>query len=188
MKLVPFYMAGETLFTAVGVQNMSDQEQDTINKNTLVSDIKDFLAGKAATSVAATAIGEEGATVDATATPPTVAGESMLGENDLNTKAQAEAALAAADEDAHVEHLIATVMVYDMDGMMMAEAELCLAENQFGYVLLTGPDMPEQEIDNRGVVVSMEMDDIDDYGYMTVRAGTKYEDCSGSRQNRIGQG
>ena len=51
--------------------------------------------------------------------------------------------LADAMEALQTEHLFVSVNVYDAMGMMMedASAELCLAENQFGYVILQGFEM-----------------------------------------------
>ena len=48
MKLIPFYETGGSLFTAIAVQNMSTQEQDTKNKNANVKSLKNYLAGVAA--------------------------------------------------------------------------------------------------------------------------------------------
>ena len=48
MKLIPFYETGGSLFTAIAVQNMSPQEQDTKNKNASVTSLKNYLAGVAA--------------------------------------------------------------------------------------------------------------------------------------------
>ena len=65
--------------------------------------------------------------------------------------------------------------------MMMGSATLCLAENQFGYVILQGPEMQDwqMEMPNRGMILS-EMDgDIPPYGYAMISAGTrKFNSCT----------
>jgi hypothetical protein len=60
--------------------------------------------------------------------------------------------------------------------MMMMMDSLCLAENQFGFVALTG-DGDALSIDNRGLVLSMDADMIDAYGYVTFAGGAKHTGC-----------
>ena len=157
MKLIPFYQIGGTLFTAIAIHNMSMQEQSTIDLNAAVDTAQDNLDDADRDELTGTAY------------------------------AALEEALTDAQDAAYTEHLFVNVMVYDGMGMSMmdAPAELCLAENQGGHVLLTEPDVPSQMIENRGVVISMDMDMIPAYGYVTVMADTKYTDCMGTRQDGL---
>ena len=166
MKLIPFYETGGSLFTAIAVQNMSSREQATTDAHQLVTDIQAFLDGGMATEAAAGAI--QG-----------VVAEAEHGD-DRDTIATAEAALEKAMMDAYTEHLFVVVRVHDAMGMMMMEDSLCLAENQQGYVVITGDGMAES-IPNRGLVLSMDGDMIDAYGYVTVMAeGQKFTSCEGT--------
>ena len=83
-------------------------------------------------------------------------------------------ALADAMEALQTEHLFVSVNVYDAMGMMMegASAELCLAENQFGYVILQGFEMQswQEDIPNRSAILSVMDGDIPAYGYVEITA------------------
>jgi hypothetical protein len=167
MKLIPFYETGGSLFTAIAVQNMSPQEMATMTANTLVADLQDYLAGE--NPSVALAEGDSDIAVD-----------TALDMTNLNLVAAAEAALEKAQEAAYTEHLFVVVRVHDAMGMMMMEDSLCLAENQQGYVVITGDGMAES-IANRGLVLSMAADEIDAYGYVTVMAeGQKFTSCEGT--------
>jgi hypothetical protein len=167
MKLIPFYETGGSLFTAIAVQNMSPQEMATMTANTLVADLQDYLAGENP-SAALVALSDD--YVENTA----------LVMTSLDSVAAVEAALEKAMMDAYTEHLFVVVRVHDAEGMMMAEDSLCLAENQQGYVVITGDGMAES-IANRGLVLSMAADEIDAYGYVTVMAeGQKFTSCEGT--------
>ena len=182
MKLVPYYETGETKATIIGIQNMSPQEQDTKDKNQLVTDLKNFLAGEALTAAARTALIAEGV-----AGGDLSAGTTKLGEDDLNTKAAAEAALEKAEKAAHIEHLFIMVNVYDKMGMMMDDASvtLCLAEHQFGYVVLQGSS--DTMTDNmQGAVLSVMDEEIPEYGYVKVMAETrKFTGCGATAPNTL---
>ena len=90
-----------------------------------------------------------------------------------------------AETAAYTEHIFVTVRVHDAMGMMMAEDYLCLAENQQGYVVLTGDGMAES-IAERGLVLSMDGDMIDAYGYVTVQAeDRKFTGCGASAPNAL---
>lgn len=154
MKLVPYYETGDTTATVIGIQNMSPQQASTIAKNTAVT------AAQTALDTAKNA-----------ATP------------DPTTVANAEKALADAKKAAYTEHTFITVNVYDAMGMMMKDASvtLCLAENQFGYVILQGPMMQDwQTMDSaQNKLLSVADGDIPAYGYVQVMAGTKkYTGCT----------
>jgi hypothetical protein len=167
MKLIPFYETGGSLFTAIAVQNMSPQEMATMTANTLVADLQDYLAGENP-SAALVALSDD--YVENTA----------LVMTSLDSVAAVEAALEKAMMDAYTEHLFVVVRVHDAMGMMMMEDSLCLAENQQGYVVITGDGMAES-IANRGLVLSMAADEIDAYGYVTVMAeGQKFTSCEGT--------
>ena len=178
IKLIPYYEAGETKATIIGVQNMSMQEATTVEQHALVMDIQTFLMGgdNAISARAATALTAEGATVTADTT--------TLGENDLNLKALAEAALEKAMMAVMTEHLFVSVNVYDGMGMMVGTAELCLAENQFGVVVLQGSSAMMMD-GYQMQTLSMMDDEIPAYGWMKVIAETqKLSECgAGSRAN-----
>ncbi len=183
MKLVPYFETGANRATLIAVQNMSSQEQDTMNKNQDVANIKSFLAGNALPdtmvrgAIARGLINEEHVGTDIAAT-------TMLDAATMpDLMAAAERALATAEGMTHTEHVFVTVNVYDKMGMMMdgASATLCLAENQFGFVILQGPEMQDwqMEIPNQGMILSAMGGDIPEYGYVKVMAGNmKYQSCS----------
>ncbi len=166
-KLVPYYDTGDNRATIIGIQNLSPQEMDTMTKNNLVTDLKNFLAGQMVTADAAdaiVAIGMENVTVDAGA---------MLDEGDLNTKAAAEMALEKAEEAAYTEHLYVSVKAYDTMGKMMGDPTyLCLAEHQFGFVILQGPAMQasQESIDLRSAILTVSDGHIEKRGYVMVEA------------------
>ena len=184
MKLVPYFETGANRATLIAVQNMSSQEQNTMNKNADVTNIQSFLdgmtlGGSSPTADQTRAIGLindefEGTNID---------GEDELDAGELNLKAAAEKALEKANMAKYTEHVFVTVNVYNAVGMMMegASANLCLAENQFGYVILQGPGMQDwqMEIPNQGMILTVMDGDIPEYGYVKVMAGgTKYQACS----------
>ena len=181
MKLVPYYETGENRATLIAIQNMSPQEAETMALNTDVTDIQAVLDGKVATANAAALIGDsvdDGASLcaDAAACTP---GQTR----DPTKKANTEAALEKANMAAYKERIFVTVNVYDAMGMMMegASTNLCLAENQSGYVILQGPEMQDwqMEIPNQGMILSATDGDIPEYGYVKIMAGeTKYQACS----------
>ena len=111
MKLVPYFETGEAKATIVNVQNLSPQEASTMALHATVT----------AAQAALDALND-------------------MDDPDLQMVADAEMALADAMDALQTEHLFVSVNVYDAMGMMMenASAELCLAENQFGYVILQG--------------------------------------------------
>ncbi len=178
IKLVPYYEAGDTRATIIGVQNMSMQEQTTMNQHALVAAIRGFLndgadGAIAAASTATERINAEGATLATSGDPHT------LGDDDLNTKAAAEAALEKAMGEVMTEHLFIAVNVYDAMGMMVGSAELCLAEHQFGVVALQGPSAMMGN-DYQMQTLSMMDDEIPAYGWVKVIAETqKLSSCDG---------
>ena len=180
MKLVPYYETGDTTATIIGIQNMSPQQQDTQDKNLDVQDVKGFLALEGAT---ANAVGLINAEFGGT---PISAGKVLDPDTELNLKAAAEAALAKAEKAAYVEHLFIGVNVYDAMGAMMdnASASLCLAENQFGVVVLQGAAATMTE-GNRMQVLSVTDEDIPANGYVQVVAeDQKFSGCDfSSRTN-----
>ena len=102
-----------------------------------------------------------------------------LAEDALDARATAQGLLDDAMEAMYTEHLFFVVRVHNAMGMMMMEDALCLAENQFGYVVITGDGMAES-IPNRGLVLSMDADEIPAYGYVTIRAeNVKFTSCEG---------
>ena len=157
MKLIPFYEAGGSLFTAIAIHNMSAREAST-----------------------ATVHGD----VDTAQMALDNADQDALTGTEY---AALEMTLADAKEAIYTENLFVNVMVHDAMGMAVMEdpVTLCLGENQSGHVLLTGPDVPSQVILDRGMVISMEMDDIPPYGYVTVTAGMKYTACDAPRHTAL---
>ena len=175
MKLVPYYETGDMKATIIGVQNMSPQEASTMVRNALVADIQAYLAGGtiAGDGTVVTAINAEGLeqlTVDGNATY-------TLGEGDLNARAAAEAALETAMEAAYTEHLFVTVSVYDAVGTMHESKNMCLAENQFGVVIIQGPAATMTDTMQRVVFSAMD-DDVHEFGYAMVAArDSKFSGC-----------
>lgn len=99
---------------------------------------------------------------------------------DLDTVADNEKALADAQDAVYTEHVFVTVNAYDAAGMMMGTAMLCLAENQFGYVILQGPERQDwqEDIPHRSALLSAMDGDIHESGYVKVMAGDKkYTGC-----------
>lgn len=161
MKLVPYYETGDSKATIIGIQNMSPQESSTMTANTAVSDAMTALAAE-----------------QAKASP------------DPTTVANLEKALADANDANYTEHVFIMVNVYDAEGMMMdgASASLCLAEHQFGYVVLQGPEMQDwqMEIPNRGMILTVGDGDIPEYGYVKVMAESrKFTGCGAVAPNRL---
>ncbi len=186
MKLVPWFEAGDTKATIIGIQNLSPQEQSTMDKNADVQNIQSFLAGNmlggASPSTAQTrAIGlintEFGGT-DITGTETLDAGE-------LNLMAAAEAALEKAMEAQYTEHLFVVVNAYDTMGTMMASATLCLAEHQFGYVSLQGSAGTDMGMQGK-VLSVMDGDLAHGYGYVKVMAeNRKFTGCGAAAPNTL---
>ena len=153
MKLVPYFETGENRATIVNVQNLSPQEASTM-----------ALHARVTTAQAALDAANEADPQDPT------------------TIANAETALADAMEAVQTEHLFVSVNVYDAMGMMMdgASAELCLAENQFGYVILQGFEVMswQEDILFRSAILSVPDGDIPAYGYVEILAdGEKWSAC-----------
>ena len=112
----------------------------------------------------------------------TVAATTTLGTSAVSREhtAAAQAALAKAQAATYVEHVYVTVNVHDAMGMMMESASLCLAEHQFGYVVLQGASADMMD-SNQGAVLSVMDGDIDAYGYAEVSASdNKFTGCGGS--------
>ena len=153
MKLVPYFETGENRATILGIQNLSPQESATMALHADVTDAQ--------------------ADLDA---------ENEKDTPDPTMLANAETALADAMEALQTEHLFVSVNVYDAMGMMMegASAELCLAENQFGYVILQGFEMQswQETIPNRSAILSVVDGDIPAYGYVEIMAdSSKWSAC-----------
>ncbi len=185
MKLIPYYETGDTKATIIGIQNLSGQEQDTMDKNADVTDIQAVLNGRAANANAAgliTGIDANGSLCSTTAACTT--GQAQ----DPTKKANTEAALEKAKMAAHTEHLFIMVNVYDSMGMMMddASATLCLKEHEFGVVVLQGA-MNDMMMDSNNMKVMSVMDeDIPAYGYVKVMAeDRKFTGCGATAPNRL---
>ena len=148
MKLVPYFETGDTKATIIGIQNMSDIEQATILRRADIETKQTALdAANAAEPV------------------------------NLQTVADAETALQAAKDASYTEHVFVGVEVYMMDGTQMGEATLCLAEGQFGVVVLQGAANAERATHQRAVLSVMD-EEIPDSGYaMVVADGNKYTSC-----------
>lgn len=149
MKLVPYYETGDTRATIIGIQNLAGISTDTQTKRTAVD-----------TAKAALIAAED-------ATPP-----------DPTTIANAKTALERAEAAHSQEHMVVTVKVYDRMGMMMDDASvnLCLKEDQFGYVVLQGP-ASMMAGNNQEASLSVEDGDIPEYGYAIIEGGSKYTGC-----------
>lgn len=183
VKLVPYFETGDSKATIIGIQNLSPQEQDTMDKNADVTDIQAVLNGGASNENAAGLItgfttGWSLCADDAACTP----GQAQ----DPTRKANAETALATAMMNAHVEHLFVVVNAYDYMGMMMGSATLCLAENQFGVVVLQGP-MDMMDMDGMQMQVLSYMDEeIPAYGSVRVMAeNRKFTGCGATAPNTL---
>ena len=153
MKLVPYYETGDTKATIIGVQNLSPQEQTTMD-----------LHGKV-TAAQTRLDGDDGA--------------------DRNETARLEGNLADAMDAIYTEHVFVAVGVFDDMGMMMGSATLCLAEHQFGYVVLQGPSSDMMDY-NQGAVLSAMDGDISAYGYVQVMAeDRKFTGCGAAAPNTL---
>ena len=157
MKLVPYYEAGDTKATIIGIQNLSPQEETT-------------MAQHAAVMAARTALMTE---QDEAAPDPTMLAN--LGK-----------ALEDAEAALMTEHLFVTVNVYDVMGMEVGSAELCLAEHQFGVVSIQGMSATMPNGHQRQTFSVMD-DEIPANGYVEIVAdGVKWSACdSASRSNRM---
>ena len=113
-----------------------------------------------------------------------ITGDTVLDPDvNLELKAAAEKALAKAEKKTYTEHMFISVSAYDDMGMMMEDAKpvsLCLAENQFGVVVLQGAaDMGTPSLKMR--TLSVADGDIAANGYVMISAGTKkYDGCVAS--------
>ena len=176
MKLVPYYETGDTRATIIGIQNLSPQEEKTKELNADVKDIQDVLDGKAANANAAGLI--TGVNTDETLGDP----------QDPTKKANAEKALAKAKEAAYKEHLFITVTAYDAMGKMMEDAKpatLCLAENQFGVVVLQGAAAMMAD-SSQMATLSATDGDIPEDGYVQVMAeDRKFTGCGATAPNTL---
>ena len=148
IKLLPYFETGPMKATIIGVQNMSSLEDVTQTRNADVADKRRLL-------------------MEAQNADPVL----------LDAIATAEMNLETAMKAAYTEHVFVDVNVYDAEGMMMGSASLCLAENQFGYVVLQGPaDMGMDG--HQGVVLSHMDGDIPAYGWAKIIAeDMKYTSC-----------
>ena len=180
MKLVPHYEAGDTKATIIGIQNLSPQEASTMALHADVRDLKAYLGGTAPNATQVT-------NLEPLLDPDPVADTAIDMEN-LNTVAGVEKALADAQDKIYTEHLFIMVNVYDSMDMMMGSATLCLAEHQFGYVVLQGPMMQDwQAMDsNQTKILSVMDEEISEYGYVKVMAeNRKFTGCGATAPNTL---
>ena len=149
MKLVPYFETGDTKATIIGIQNMSDIEDATDIRNDDVT-------------------AKEMALETAKAANPV----------DPTTVANAEKALQDAKNASYTEHIFVGVDVYMADGTKMGEGtELCLAEGQFGFVVLQGA-ADATRATHQSAVLSVMDEEIPDLGYVMIEAyGNKYTSC-----------
>ena len=179
MKLVPYYETGDNRATIIGIQNLSPQEMSTEALHQDVADLKAYLAGEAATA---------NITDDTDGLIPGLDADAVLLETDLNGRATAEQALADAEMAAYTEHLFITVNVYDAMGMMMdnASATLCLAEHQFGVVVLQGSADTMMMDNTQKAVLSVMDGDIPEYGWVKIIAeNRKFTGCGATAPNTL---
>lgn len=158
IKLVPYFETGDSKATIIGVQNMSSVEASTT-------------ARRAAVTTAQNAVNA----IDAT--------DATMAEE----LATARQTLQEAVDANYTEHMFVDVNVYDAMGMMMGSASLCLAENQFGYVILQGPAMQDwqEDLGHRSAILSSMEGDIPAYGWAKVIAeDMKYTSCD--PEGRVG--
>ena len=184
MKLVPHYETGDNRATIIGIQNLSPQESSTMALNADVNDLEAYLSGTPATGDMLTNLNAAPISLN----PAAVDGES-IDKNSLDEVAGVEKALEKAKEAAYTEHMFITVNVYDAMGMAMKEEEtgkvlssatLCLAENQFGVVVLQGA-MAAGAGSLKMRTLSVADGDIAEYGFVEIMAGTKkYDGCVAS--------
>ena len=179
MKLVPYYETGDSKATMIAIQNLSPQEASTIALHEDVRDLKAYLGGTAPSAEVVTNL-----------TPlldPDPVADTAIG-NDRDTVAGVEEALAKAEAAIYTEHLFIMVSVHDAMGMMMGSATLCLAEHQFGYVILQGPGMQDwQPMDSdQNKILSVMDDEIPAYGYVQVMGeARKFTGCGATAPNTL---
>ena len=198
MKLVPHYETDDMKATIIGIQNMSPQEASTKALHLDVADLEAYLRGDLPSTTPEPNIRPDSATdsqakninsliqPEDTSAPVDVSDPKAIDKNDLNAVAAAEKALADANAAVVVEHMFITVNVYDAMGMAMKEEEtdkvlssatLCLAENQFGVVVLQGA-MAAGAGSLKMRTLSVADGDIAEYGFVEIMAGTKkYDGC-----------
>ena len=182
VKLVPYYETGDTRATIIGIQNTSPQEASTIDLDMDVTDVQTVLNGGVATTRAAGLItGFTAGWSLCSDTAACTAGQTQ----DPTRKANTEAALEKANMAAQTEHLFVMVNAYDDMGMKMGSATLCLAENQFGYVVLQGSESMMMD-SMRGKTLSVMDDEISAYGYVMVMAeDRKFTGCGAVAPNTL---
>ena len=104
---------------------------------------------------------------------------------DRNKTARLEGNLADAMDAIYTEHVFVSVGVFDDMGMMMESATLCLAEHQFGYVVLQGPSSEMMDY-NQAAVRSYMDGDISAYGYVQIMAeDRKFTGCGAAAPNSL---
>ena len=104
---------------------------------------------------------------------------------DRNETARLMQNLTDAQDAIYTEHVFIAVNVYDAMGMMMGSATLCLAEHQFGYVVLQGAESMMMD-HNRGAVLSAMEEDIPASGYVKVMAeDRKFTNCGVNAPNEL---
>lgn len=182
VKLVPYFETGDSKATIVGIQNTSPQEASTMALHADVTDIQAVLDGGAANDNAAGLItgistGDSLCATGAACTP---------GQTRRPTeRVAAETALEDAMKAVYTEHLFVMVNAYDDMGMMMGSATLCLAENQFGYVVLQGSEAMMMD-SMQGKVLSVMDGDIPEYGSVRVMAeNRKFTGCGATAPNTL---
>ena len=182
VKLVPYYETGDSRATIIGIQNTSPQETTTMALNQDVADLTAYLGG------AVPAAGSDMLTNLKSLLPADnqATGDAALVMTNLNAVAAVETALEAANMAAYTEHLFVMVNAYDSMGMMMGSATLCLAENQFGVVVLQGP-MDMMGMDGMQMQVLSAMDEeIPAYGSVRVMAeDRKFTGCGATAPNTL---
>lgn len=190
MKLVPHYEAGDSKATMIGIQNLSPQEASTMAFNQDVSDLKAYLGGQTITAAQETNLEAAPVSLGADDVVTTAGGLSRanFATTYESVVSRVQAALEAAEGRTYTEHLFVSVKVYDTMDMMMGSVNLCLAEHQFGYVILQGPEMQDwQPMDSdQNMILSVMDEDISEYGYVKVMAeGRKFTGCGATAPNQL---
>ena len=160
MKVIPHFEIGDTKATIIGIANLESGDMDAME-----------CYPAAATPFA----GDYGTLVDTCGVTVGAATDSPAPDlltTDPNVEMMANAMANANDP----MNLILTVNIHGGD--MMVSEQLCLEEHQFGYIVLQyGSAMAGQEIPHRGVVVSMMDNDAPRYGYVTISAMARIDEC-----------
>ena len=159
MKVIPHFEVGYGKATIIGIANLESGDANMDECYEI-----DGTTGAIST------------TLDADNCPFAVADGTDDAEDDINANDPNHEAMANARANADDPmNLIITMMIHDAAGASAGSVQLCLEENQFGYVVLHDGMLDVAEMPHRGVAVSM-MDH--PRGYATIAGVARINECA----------